>query len=101
MSWYTVPACYYAIFHAIRAVNTLDSFDSSKHSGVIAHFNQFHVKTEEFPSDISKKIANAMNVRQLSDYDDFYVASKKVAEEQVRVAEEILGLVEEYLNKKT
>ena len=25
---------YYAIFHAIRAVNTLDGFDSSKHSGV-------------------------------------------------------------------
>ncbi len=97
----TLNRSYYAIFHAIRAVNTLDSFDSSKHSGVIAHFNQFHVKTEEFPSDISKKIANAMNIRQLSDYDDFYVASKKVAEEQVRVAEEILGLVEEYLNKKT
>ena len=96
----TLNRSYYAIFHAIRAVNTLDSFDSSKHSGVIAHFNQFHVKTEEFPSDISKKIANAMNVRQLSDYDDFYVASKKVAEEQVRVAEEILGLVEKYLNKK-
>ena len=96
----TLNRSYYAIFHAIRAVNTLDSFDSSKHSGVIAHFNQFHVKTEEFPSDISKKIANAMNVRQLSDYDDFYVASKKVAEEQVQVAEEILGLVEKYLNKK-
>ena len=97
----TLNRSYHAIFHAIRAVNTLDSFDSSKHSGVIAHFNQFHVKSEEFPSDISKKIANAMNIRQLSDYDDFYVASKKVAEEQVRVAEEILGLVEEYLNKKT
>ncbi|WP_278308806.1 HEPN domain-containing protein [Oribacterium sp. KHPX15] len=50
---------------------------------------------------MSKKIANAMNVRQLSDYDDFYVASKKEAEEQVQVAEEILGLVEKYLNKKT
>ena len=25
---------YYAIFHAIRAVNTLDGFDSSKHSGL-------------------------------------------------------------------
>lgn len=28
---------YYAIFHAMRAVNILDEFDSSKHSGVIAH----------------------------------------------------------------
>ena len=35
---------YYAIFHAMRAVNVLDEFDSSKHSGVIAHFNQYHVK---------------------------------------------------------
>ena len=32
---------YYAIFHAIRAVNILDNFDASKHSSVIAHFNQF------------------------------------------------------------
>ena len=29
---------YYAIFHAIRSVNCLEGFDSSKHSGVIAHF---------------------------------------------------------------
>ncbi len=41
-----------------------------------------------------------MNIRQLSDYEDFYVAYKKVAEEQVRVAEEILDLVKEYLKKK-
>ena len=29
---------------AMRAVNALDGFDSSKHSGVIAHFNQMYVK---------------------------------------------------------
>ena len=29
---------YYAIFHDIRSVNCLEGFDSSKHSGVIAHF---------------------------------------------------------------
>ena len=40
-----------------------------------------------------------ISVRQLSDYDDFYIASKKVAEEQVQVAEDILNLVEQYLNK--
>ena len=26
---------YYSIFHAVRSVNALDGFDSSKHSGVI------------------------------------------------------------------
>lgn len=40
---------YYSIFHGMRAVNVLDDFDSSKHSGVIAHFNQFHVKEGHFP----------------------------------------------------
>lgn len=43
---------YYSIFHGMRAVNVLDDFDSSKHSGVIAHFNQFHVKEGHFPKDI-------------------------------------------------
>ena len=31
---------YYAIFHCMRAVNAIDLYDSSKHSGVISHFNQ-------------------------------------------------------------
>ncbi|MBO6137220.1 MAG: HEPN domain-containing protein [Lachnospiraceae bacterium] len=46
---------YYAIFHSLRAVNALDGFDSSKHKGVISHFNKEHVKTGEFPAEISKK----------------------------------------------
>ena len=31
---------YYSIFHAMRAITALEGFDSSKHSGVIAYFNQ-------------------------------------------------------------
>ena len=31
---------YYAVFHAMRAVNILEGFDSSKHSGVITFFNK-------------------------------------------------------------
>ena len=41
----SINRSYYSIFHAIRAVNALDGFDSSKHSGVISHFNQQYVKT--------------------------------------------------------
>ena len=41
----SINRSYYSIFHAIRAVNALDGFDSSKHSGVISHFNQEYVKT--------------------------------------------------------
>ena len=91
---------YYAIFHALRAVNSLDVYDSSKHKGVITHFNKEHVKTGEFPKDISKMIANAMNFRQKSDYEDFYIISQSDAEEQVANARYVLDLIEKYLSER-
>ena len=65
---------YYSIFHAMRAVNILDDFDSSKHSGVIAHFNQFHVKEGHFPKEASKIIRTASEMREHADYEDFFTA---------------------------
>ena len=44
---------YYAVFHAMRSVNLIDGFDSSKHSGVIAYFNQYYVKIGIFLSTMS------------------------------------------------
>lgn len=91
---------YYAIFHAMRAVNVLDEFDSSKHSGVIAHFNQYHVKTGDFEKIASKIIQNAMEMREHADYEDFFVASKKDAEDQISKAEQFLGYVELFLKAR-
>ncbi len=91
---------YYAIFHAMRAVNILDEFDSSKHSGVIAHFNQYHVKTGDFEKIASKIIQNAMEMREHADYEDFFVASKKDAEEQISKAEQFLGYVQAFLSNR-
>lgn len=91
---------YYAIFHAIRAVNVLDEFDSSKHSGVIAHFNQYHVKTGEFEKTASKIIQNAMEMREHAAYEDFFVASKSESEEQITKAELFIGYVKDYLNNR-
>lgn len=31
---------YYSIFHAVRSVLAFEQFDSKKHSGIIAYFNQ-------------------------------------------------------------
>lgn len=91
---------YYAIFHAMRAVNVLDEFDSSKHSGVIAHFNQYHVKTGDFEKIASKIIQNAMEMREHADYEDFFVASKKDVEEQISRAEQFLEYVKIFLSDK-
>ena len=91
---------YYAVFHAMRSVNTLDGFDSSKHSGVIAHFNQYHVKNGDFPKDISKRIGQALSMREHADYEDFFVASQKEAQQQAEFAGQFLQQVKKYLEGK-
>lgn len=91
---------YYSIFHAMRAVNVLDEFDSSKHSGVIAHFNQYHVKEEHFPKDASKIIKNASTMREHADYEDFFIASRQDAEEQIQRAQRFLSMVKDFLTEK-
>lgn len=50
----TLNRAYYSIFHAIKAVCALDGFDSSKHSGLIAYFNQNYVKTNIFQKNCLK-----------------------------------------------
>lgn len=92
---------YYAIFHAIRAVNVLDGFDSSKHSSVIAHFNQYHVHTGDFEKHTYKIIDSSYRIREKCDYSDFFIVSKEDAETQYKKSIEFVACVEEFLNKKT
>ena len=88
---------YYAIFHAIRAVNALDGFDSSKHSGVISHFNQEYVKTGVFGKEASKIIRNASALREQADYEDFYETTQEEAADVLEQASKFISAVEEYL----
>lgn len=93
----TLNRAYYSIFYAIRAVNAVRDFDSSKHSGVIAFFNQNYVKNGIFPKEASKIIKGASENRERADYLDFFIASKKNAETQIANAEKFKDLIEEYL----
>ena len=87
---------YYAVFHAMRAANILKGFDSSKHSGVIAFFNKEYLKEGILDRKLSIIIKNSSFLREKSDYDDFFIASKKDAEMQLEGAREFLGAVEAY-----
>lgn len=88
---------YYAVFHAIRAINTLSGFDSSKHSGVIAHFNQTYVKTGVFDKEMSKIIRRTSEFREQADYEDFFDATETDATEVLGLAEKFLGEVKKEL----
>lgn len=91
---------YYAIFHAMRAVLVFDNFDSSKHSGVIAEFRRKYIKEGIFPVEISKMIGSAFTIRNASDYDDMFLASRKETEDQLQNASYIIQLVSEYIKSR-
>lgn len=88
---------YYAMFHSMRAVLVFDNFDSSKHSGVIAEFRRKYIKEGIFPKEMSQMIGSAFIIRNASDYDDMFVASKNDTQEQIENAEYVLNKVEEYI----
>ena len=93
----SINRSYYAVFHAMRALNILKGFDSSKHSGVIAFFNREYLKTEILDKALSVIIKNSSFLREKSDYDDFFIASKKEAETHVSEARIFLEAAETYL----
>lgn len=96
----SINRSYYAIFRALRAVTALEQFDSSKHSGVIAHINQFYVKEGIFDKEFSKIIDSSFRLREKADYQDFFVVSVEEAQDQIDKAERILSIVEAFVKTK-
>lgn len=92
-----ISRSYYAIFSSVRAVLALDHVDFSKHAGVIAYFQREYVKSQKFDTKYSKYLQAAFQVRNVCDYDDFFVASKQDAELQLEHAKEFLEEVRLYL----
>ncbi len=91
---------YYAIFHTMRSVLALDQIDFSKHSGVSAYFRKEYIKTKIFSVDISDIIKSAFDMRNDSDYDDYYVVSRAEVDEQIKNAERFISETEQYLKHR-
>ena len=93
----SVGRSYYSIFSSMRAVLAIRQVDFSKHAGVISYFQKEYIKTNIFDKKYSKYIQQAFQIRNGSDYDDFFIVSRQDAEEQYQRAEEILKVVQEYI----
>ncbi len=96
----SIGRSYYAIFSAVRAVLAVDGVDFSKHAGVIAYFQKEYIKTKRFEVKFSKYLQAAFQIRNVCDYDDFFIASKQDAEIQLNCAREFLEEVCKYLQKR-
>jgi len=91
---------YYSIFHAMRAVLAFDGYDSKKHSGIISAFRKNYIKTGAFSEEMSDIIGNASEIRNASDYDDMFIASKTETKLQIENAEKFLHAVTTYVDNR-
>ena len=89
---------YYAVFHAMRSVLSLDRIDMKHHSGVISEFRKLYIKTGLFDSRLSQIISVLFDLRNDSDYDDFFTVTEEEVAEQISNAEYFLGEIKKYLD---
>ena len=81
---------YYAAFYAARALLATRSLDSSRHSGVIALFQEHFVRTELVPAETARALPRAFEKRQTSDYGDF---SDPSSDEVLSLRDQVQSLV--------
>jgi len=96
----SVNRSYYSIFHATRALLALEGIDFKKHSAVISHFQRYYIKTKIFDNRFSDIIFKAFDIRNESDYEDFYVLSKESVEQQITNATEFIDEIEKYITSQ-
>lgn len=93
----SIGRSYYAMFTAVRALLAAEGQDFSRHAGVIAYFQKEYVKTGKFDKKYSKYISQAFQMRNNTDYTDFFLVSLRDAEEQYGRAEAFVKAIEEFL----
>ncbi len=96
----SIGRSYYAMFTAVRAILAMDGVDFKKHAGVISYFQREYVKTGIFEVQYSKYLSQAFQIRNNTDYADFFVVSREEAEEQYQRAADFYLRIASYLENK-
>ena len=89
---------YYAVFNSMRACLALRNTDNKRHSGVISDFRLNYIKTGNLKAELSDIITTLFDVRNQSDYNDFYAISKSDVAKQLSNARLFVDEIEAMLN---
>jgi uncharacterized protein (UPF0332 family) len=81
---------YYAAFYAARALLAAKTLDSSRHSGVIALFQEHFVRTGLISTDVARALPRAFEKRRTSDDGDF---SEPTSEEVLSLRDQARAFV--------
>lgn len=89
-----VNRAYYAIFYAALAILVTEDVEPSKHSGVLAKFDELFIRHNVFPKEMSRIIHHAFDMRQAGDYQKSRVITDEHAIEILNSAEEFVKTIE-------
>ncbi len=93
---------FYAIEKSVKALLATEEVEVTTHNGGLKQFNFLFIFKGDgtFVSEDYQKIAKAEQIRNASDYDDFYVASKEETRKQVDDADYIVKKIDSYICSK-
>ena len=91
---------YYVAFYAARALLALKRIDSSRHSGVIALFQEHFVKAGVVAEDVARALPQAFARRQRSDCGDFAEAQMTEVQTLRDAVERFVRACEEVVNRE-
>lgn len=90
---------FYAIEKSVKALLATKELEVTTHNGSLKQFNYLFIFKGDgtFTAEDYQKIAGAEQIRNASDYDDFYVASKDETRQQVENANYLVSKIEDYI----
>lgn len=95
----SINRSYYAALNAIRAILILEGVNPETHEGTITMLSLRFIKPELLPVEIVKDFKLLFSRRTDVDYGDFTIINESDAEDSLRVAEEILNIVDKLRQK--
>ena len=88
---------YYAMFYAVLALLQKKQIATSKHSGVISHFDREFVKKGIFDKELSKSLHRAFDLRQKGDYMEEVEVMKEDVDEMVPKVADFVSKIKDHL----
>ncbi len=88
---------YYAMFYAVLALLQKKQIATSKHSGVISHFDREFVKEGVFDKELSKTLHRAFDLRQKGDYMEEAEVTKEDVNEMLPKVADFVSQVKDHL----
>lgn len=96
---FAVSRAYYAMFYLAEALLLSKSLEFSRHSAVVAAFQQHFVKTGELPAELFESLRAGFERRQTADYSAEAETSAREAADLLRRAGRFVEVAEAYLRR--